>query len=68
MLIIWFDVCLKLLTNCYSIAVEMKSRQLEVNKVEEELKRRTQEILELQLRLQEAEKILVRVHSLFYIR
>lgn len=39
-------------------ALEMKSRQIEVNKVSEELKKRTQEIRELQLRLQEAEKIL----------
>ena len=41
-------------------ALEMKNRQLEVNKVDEELKKRSQEIRELQLRLQDAEKILVR--------
>ena len=37
----------------------MKQRQVELNKIDEELKRRTQEILDLQLRLQDAEKILV---------
>lgn len=58
-------VCLKIIPICHSTAVEMKSRQLEVNKVEEELKRRSQEILELQLRLQEAEKFLVRIHFCF---
>ena len=46
-------------------ALEMKSRQIEVNKVSEELKKRTQEIRELQLRLQEAEKILVRNFLLY---
>ena len=46
-------------------ALEMKSRQIEVNKVSEELKKRTQEIRDLQLRLQEAEKILVRNFSLY---
>ena len=40
--------------------MEMKSRQLEVNKVDEELKRRMQEVQDLQVRLQDAEKILVR--------
>ena len=39
----------------------MKSRQLEANKVDEELKRRSQEIRDLQLRLQDAEKVLVRL-------
>ena len=39
----------------------MKQRQNELTKVEEELKRRTREILELQLKLQDAEKILVRL-------
>lgn len=38
----------------------MKQRQVELNRVEEELKKRNQEILDLQLRLHEAEKTLVR--------
>ena len=40
----------------------MKQRQVELTKVEEELKKRNQEILDLQLRLHEAEKTLVRQH------
>ena len=42
------------------VALEMKKRQVELNRVEEELKKRNQEILDLQLRLHEAEKTLVR--------
>ena len=42
------------------VASEMKQRQIELTKVEEELKKRKQEILDLQLRLHEAEKTLVR--------
>ena len=41
-------------------ALEMKQRQVELTKVDEELKKRNQEILDLQLRLHEAEKTLVR--------
>jgi predicted nuclease with TOPRIM domain len=44
----------------YAVALEMKQRQVELTKVEEELKKRNQEILDLQLRLHEAEKTLVR--------
>lgn len=43
-----------------NVALEMKQRQVELTKVEDELKKRNQEILDLQLRLHEAEKTLVR--------
>lgn len=43
-----------------TVALEMKQRQVELTKVEEELKKKNQEILDLQLRLHEAEKTLVR--------
>lgn len=49
-----------------NVALEMKQRQVELAKVEEELKKRNQEILDLQLRLHEAEKTLVRQHPYNY--
>ena len=41
-------------------ALDMRSRQKDINRVDAELERRAQEIRELQSRLQDAEKILVR--------
>ena len=42
------------------VALEMKSRQAELERVEGRLEKRSQDIGELQARLQDAEKLLVR--------
>ena len=48
-------------------ALEMRSRQKEINRVDAELERRSQEIRELQSRLQDAEKILVRNNTVWFM-
>lgn len=45
----------------------MRSRQKEINRVDAELERRSQEIRELQSRLQDAEKILVRNNTVWFM-
>ena len=48
-------------------ALDMRSRQKEINRVDAELERRAQEIRELQSRLQDAEKILVRNNTVSFV-
>ena len=51
----------------YPPALEMRSRQQEVERVDTELEKRSQDIRELQTRLQDAEKKLVCGNSVHYL-
>ena len=46
----------------YDAALEMRSRQVELERVEVQMEKRNQDIGELQARLQDAEKLLVRLY------
>ena len=48
----------------YDAALEMRLRQAELERVEGQLEKRNQDIGELQARLQDAEKLLVRLYTI----